>query len=306
MDIRYYLAKPLRLVSALGRRGCLNWMSDRAFIRLCYKERLGVYPNLDNPRGFNEKLQWLKLHDRNPLYIKLVDKIAVKDWVSEKIGQQYVVPLIGVWGSFGAIDFDALPDRFVLKSNHDSGGVSVCKDKNTYDKKKAKALLDRHLSHSGYLFGREWPYKDVKPLVFAEEYLESDSSKGDLPDYKVMCFAGTPRLVQVHRGRFSEHVQDFYTTAWEKLDFSQGMPQSGLLEKRPGCLDEMLALSGVLSSGFPQVRVDWYVTGGGLKFGEMTLFDGSGFDAFDPPEWDERLGSWVDLSLAYGDGGRGE
>lgn len=301
------LRNPARVYDWVTSFGLTKWACDETHLKLMWKSAFGPQTSLDldNPTTFNEKLQWLKLHDRNPLYTTLVDKYAVKVWVAERIGAQYVTETYARWERAEDIDVSGLPERFVLKTNHDCGGVAICRDRATFDLEAARRKLKGHLRRNYYWGGREWPYKNVKPCVFAEEYLEPEAS-GDLPDYKVMCFAGEPRLVQVHRGRFAKHTQDFYTVEWDRLDFSQGMPQGEHTEEKPACLGEMLGLSRELSAGFPQVRVDWYIASSELRFGEMTLFDGSGFDAFDPPEWDERLGSWVDLSLAYGNGGNDE
>ena len=256
--------------------------------------------NLDNPRTFNEKLQWLKLYDRKPLYTTIADKYRVKKWASDRIPECYIPKTYAVWKSAEEIDITSLPDTFVLKTNHDCGGVCICSDKNSFDLDEAKNKLRDHLRINYYYTSREWPYKNIKPLVFAEEYLtalDSDTSgAGDIPDCKIMCFGGKPVLAQVHRGRTGMHTQDFYELPeWNRVHISQGFPESDTTDAAPSDLGLMLEMSALLSAGFPQLRVDWFVSREGLKLGELTLFDGSGFDPFDPEEWDVKLGTLIEL-----------
>ena len=255
---------------------------------------MGYSLDLSNPKSFNEKLQWLKLHDRNPLYTTLVDKLAVKDWVTNKIGAQYVVPTLATWKDVDEIALDALPEQFVMKTNHYSGYVAICKDKNSFDFDYAKKRLGAMMRKNLYYYAREWPYKNVKPLVFAEEYLEPDET-GSTADYKVFCFSGEPKMIQLHKGRFSAHTQDT-----NHLDVRQpGYPLAESPQAAPIQLDEMLRLSRILSAGIPEVRVDWYINRGQLKLGEMTFFDASGLCPYENYEDDLRIGSWIDLSKAY-------
>ena len=265
-----------------------------------YKALIGKNINLDNPKGFNEKLNWLKLHDRNPLYNILVDKLAVKQWVADKIGAQYVSKTYGSWDSVENISLENLPDQFVLKTNHDSGGVAICRDKSTFDFDAAKRVLRKHLNSNYFWWTREWPYKDVVPLVMAEEYLEDEGLDTGLVDYKVTCFNGNPRLIEVHRGRFGEHTCNYYDQDWNPVSIDwAGIPVSPVEVERPEKLEKMLELSSVLTRGIPQVRCDWYVLGDRLVFGELTLFNGAGLDPIDEKN-DLWLGSLIDLSLAYG------
>ena len=292
--LKYFLTKPGGWFFFLQSRGLLNWMDDEAYLKRLYRYSMGCELPLDDPKTFNEKLQWLKLHDRRPLYTKLVDKYEVKAYVAEKIGAEYVVPVIaGPWDSADEIDFDALPEQFVLKCTHDSGGVVICRDKAAFDREAARAKLRKTLRRNFYWAGREWPYKDVKPRVFAERYMEDES--GELRDYKVMCFGGEPKLIQLHMGRFTHHTQDFYDTDWNLLPIYQGTPLSGSAVPRPAFLDEMLRLSRRMAEGFIQIRLDWFCVEGRLYFGEYTFFDASGCENFEPDEYNRIMGDWIRL-----------
>ena len=276
-------------------------MPDEIHLKIMYRALIGKNINLDNPKGFNEKLNWLKLHDRNPLYNILVDKLAVKQWVADKIGAQYVSETYDSWDRVESISLENLPNQFVLKTNHDSGGVAICRDKSTFDFDAAKRVLRKHLNSNYFWWTREWPYKDVAPLVMAEEYLEDEGLDTGLVDYKVTCFNGNPRLIEVHRGRFGEHTCNYYDQDWNPVSIDwAGIPVSPVEVERPEKLEKMLELSSVLTRGIPQVRCDWYVLGDRLVFGELTLFNGAGLDPIDEKN-DLWLGSLIDLSLAYGD-----
>ena len=277
----------------------LDWIPDKLYLRTKYRIYIGKKLNLQNPKTFNEKLQWLKLYDRKPEYHKMVDKYEVKHYVAEKIGSQYVIPTIGLWNKASEIDFETLPNQFVLKCTHDSGGVIICKDKNNADIDGIVKKLEKGLKTDYYLLGREWPYKGIMRRIIAEEYLE-DESNHDLKDYKVLCFNGVPKLIELHTGRFTEHqTQDFYDTDWNKLSISQSnLPEfqkSSTILPKPVNLDEMITLSRVLSKGIPHVRVDWYSIKGHLYFGELTFFDGSGLDPWDDPNDDLMMGNWIVL-----------
>ena len=296
MKIRKYIKNPFRVFSILAMRGFFNWLEDEQYVKLQFRAQVGKWPNLKNPETFNEKLQWLKLHDRKPIYTTMVDKYAVKKYVADLIGEEYIIPTLGVWDKFEDIDFDALPNQFVLKCTHDSGGLVICRDKDSLDKRKAKEKIERSLKRNYYWSGREWPYKDVKPRIIAEQYMQDDGGKEELSDYKVLCFNGEPKLVEVHRGRFGGgHTQDFYDTDWNKTLFNQpDVPMSDEVMDKPVFAEEMLMLSRKLSAGIPHVRVDWYYTNGHLYFSELTFFDSSGFDPF-MDDQDTEIGSWLVL-----------
>ena len=217
------------------------------------------------------------------------------------IQTEYLIPLLGVWDDPDEIDFDALPNQFVLKCNHNSGlGMCICKDKSKLDVQKVKEELRKGLKQDYYLAGREWPYKNVKPCIICEQYMQDDGGKEELSDYKVLCFNGEPKLVEVHRGRFGGgHTQDFYDTDWNKTVFNQpDVPMSDEVMDKPVFADEMLELSRRLSAGISHVRVDWYYTNGHLYFGELTFYDGSGFDPFADNQ-DAEIGSWLVLPEKY-------
>ena len=253
--------------------------------------------HLEDPRTFNEKLQWLKLYNRKPEYTMMVDKYKVREYIKQKIGEEYLIPLLGVWDDPDEIDFDALPNQFVLKCNHNSGlGMCICKDKSSLDIPKVKAGLRKGLKQDYYLTGREWPYKDVPRKIICEQYMQDDSGTGELADYKVLCFNGEPRLVEIHHGRFEGgHTQDFYDLEWNKTDIEQpGYPLSDKVMDKPVFGDEMYGLTKILAKDIPHVRIDWYYSEGHLYFGEMTFFDGSGFSPF-YGDADMKLGSWLQL-----------
>lgn len=294
-----YLGHPLRIYSLVSRLGFTKFIPDELQIKLMYRALIGKRIDLDNPKTFNEKLNWLKLHDRNPLYNTLVDKLAVKEWVAGKIGLEYVSSTYGSWPDPGSIAIDLLPNQFVLKTNHDSGGIAICRDKKSFDFIAAKKKLTKHLKRNYYWWTREWPYKDVRPMIMAEEYLEDEGKETGLLDYKVTCFGGVPTLIEVHRGRFGEHTCNYYDTDWKPVHINwAGIPISSTEVERPFNLEKMLELSAVLSEGIPQIRCDWYLLGERLIFGELTLFNGAGFDPMDDGS-DSWLGSLIDLSLAY-------
>lgn len=271
----------------------IHLVPDKLYISMVYYRNLHKLPNLRNPQTFTEKLQWNKLYNRNPLFTMLVDKIRVKDYITDTIGEQYVIPTLKVWSNVEDIVLDELPDKFILKCNHDSHSRVLCTDKQTFNLEEARRFLKAHLHNNAFWYGREWPYKNVKPCVFAETLLESKD--GDLKDYKVLCFNGKAKLIMVNANRFIGDLEEvIYDLDWNKTDITQGYPSSKEFEK-PSRFDEMIHLSEVLSKGINHVRVDWYNFEGKLYFGEMTFFDGSGFVAFDNPDHDLLLGSWISL-----------
>ncbi len=281
--------------AALNDHGMLNWLPDTVAIKMMYKIKMGKKLQLDNPMTFNEKLQWIKLYDRKDEYIEMVDKYAVRELIKRKIGEDYLIPLLGVWDCAEDIDFEQLPNQFVLKCTHDSGSVIFCKDKNNFDVDAAIKSLKKHLKRSGFTHGREWPYKNVPRRIIAEKYM-SDESGCELKDYKVLCFNGEPKLIELHRGRYGIHTQDFYDVNWNRTNISQvGTPNAVDKFPVPESFEQMLELSRILSKGIPHLRVDWYSIYGKLFFGELTFFDGSGFDPFDNPDDDLLLGSWIKL-----------
>ncbi len=292
---RYLFDKQYRF-SVNAQRGFYRSMPDEEFLCRMYEAKTGKKLELEHPVEFNQKLQWMKLYYRNPLLTTLVDKAEAKKYVAERIGEEYIIPTYGVWNSFDEIDFDQLPEQFVLKGTHDSKSVVVCRDKSKLDWKKAKKTIDASLSKNYYEKYREWAYKDVPPRVIAEKFMQDDSGE-ELSDYKVMCFGGEPKIIQVHHGRFSYHTQDIYDQDWNKMDIDQGatMPTSPEEMPKPAFLEEMLRLSRTLAEGFPEVRVDWYYAENHLYFGEMTFYDAAGWDDFRPDIWNKIIGDWIVL-----------
>ena len=282
----------------------IRWMSDDAYLKLVYRARIGRKLDLDNPKTFNEKLQWLKIHDRNPLYTKLVDKAEVKPWVAERIGWEHIVPTLGVWDSFDEIDFDALPDRFVLKCTHDSGGLAICRDKATFDIEAARKKIEKSLAVNYYWRTREWPYKDVKPRILAEEYLDPNESGGDLYDYKLFRFTDGRLVTLAMTDRYTDGAlsKTFFDDEWHALPIGEGDHPTKPELAKPAAFEQMKELASKLGEGMPFVRVDFYESNGGLYFGEMTFYPNSGFEQFDPNEWDVAFGSWIDLTEVAGGG----
>ena len=275
-------------------------LNDEEYIKQMFKLKMGYELDLDNPKTYNEKLQWLKLYDRNPDYIPMVDKYLSKEYVAKRIGNEYVVPLYGVWDSFDEIDFDTLPDEFVLKTTHDCGGVVVCKDKNSFDKEKAKAFLEKHLKHEYFYHCREWPYKHVKPRIIAEKFMKDSKGQTEegLTDYKFFCFSGEPKAMFIATDRAKADVEtkfDFFDMDFNHLPFTNGHPNSDKPIKKPENFELMIELSKKLSAGLPHVRVDFYESEGNIYFGELTLFHWGGFVPFEPVEWDEKFGEWIKL-----------
>lgn len=288
-----------RIFDALNYRKMLNWLPDKVFLKAAFRARFGRKLNLNNPKTFNEKLQWLKLYNRKPEYTKMVDKYLVREYVKEKIGEKYLIPLLGVWDDPEEIDFDELPMQFVLKCNHNSGiGMCICKDKNDLDISKVKEELKKGIDQNYYLTGREWPYKDVPRRVIAEKYMV-DESGYELKDYKFYCFDGKVKLVMINSDRMSSEKTkaNYFNENYQPLDFVWGYDNAEEPPKKPEKFEEMKYLAEILSEGIPTVRIDFYQTPDGIFFGEITFFDGSGFDAIEPIEWDYKIGSWIKLPM---------
>jgi hypothetical protein len=258
---------------------------------------MGKKLNLDNPITYNEKLQWLKLYDRNPGYTALVDKCEVKVKVAEIIGEEYIIPTIGVYEKFDDIDFDLLPNQFVIKCTHDSGGLVICRDKSKLDISAARNKINKFLKRKYYYQWREWPYKNVKPRIIVEQYME-DTSTRELRDYKFFCFGGVPKLIFIasDRQKAGEETKfDFFDMDFNHLPFTNGHPNAAVPPAKPAMFEKMKELAAKLSSGIPHVRVDFYEVDGRIYFGEMTFYHWSGMVPFDPEEWDYTLGSWITL-----------
>ncbi len=273
----------------------LWFLPDKFYLKLYYRLIFKRKLDLNNPITYNEKLQWLKLYDRKEEYVKLVDKYEVREYIKEKIGEEYLVPIYGVWDKFDDIDFDKLPNKFVLKCTHDSGGVVICKDKNNFDFKGAKEKIVSCLKKNYFYIGREWPYKKVKPRIIAEKYLESVD--GDIRDYKFMCFNQKVKCSFVCSGRNDEKglAVDFFDLNWNKMDLKRKYRNSDTSIEKPKNYDKMIELAEILSINIPFVRVDFYEINNRIFFGELTLYPGCGFEKFTPETWDYKFGEWLKI-----------
>ena len=280
----------------LSTIGFYNWMPDELYLKKEFKLRMGKELNLDAPQTFNEKLQWLKLHNCKPEYTIMVDKYAVKQYVADRIGDEYIIPTLGVWNHFDDINFHTLPNEFVLKCTHDSGGLVICKDKSTFDKTDAKRRIEHCLRRKYYYIHREWPYKNVPPRIIAEQYMTEEENQ-ELIDYKMMCFNSKVKATFVCTNRFNSQGMNvtFYNTEWERLPFERHYPASKVDIEKPKTYDEMVRLAEKLSEKIPFVRVDFYEIRGKVYFGELTFYPGSGFEEFSPEQWDKTLGEWLQL-----------
>ena len=275
-------------------RYTLRFIPDSLYIQLNYFGHFKKFANLKKPVTYNEKLNWLKLHDHNPDYIKMVDKYEAKLIIAKMIGEEYIIPTLGVWEHFEDIDFDLLPEQFVLKCTHDSEGVFIVTDKSKFDKKAAKEKLEKSLKQNFYYIGREWPYKDVPPRIIAEQYME-DHTDGELRDYKFFCFNGKAKAMFVATDRAKDDVKfDYFDLEFNHLDIRQKYSNAGLVRK-PVTFEKMIEFAEIISKGYPHVRVDFYEVDGHLYFGEFTLYHFSGFMPFQPSKWDMIFGEWLEL-----------
>lgn len=272
--------------------------SDKLYLTLLFRCKMGYWMDWKNPKTFNEKLQWLKLYDRNPKYSKLVDKYSVKEYVANIIGEEYIIPTLGVWDTPEEIDWNSLPNKFVLKTTHGGGGggVIICKNKSILNKSNAIAKLKSSFNGCIYKSLREWPYKNVSRKVIAESYLE-DSVTEELRDYKFFCFNGEVKFLFVATGRqkYEEPYFNFFDADYNALDFQQGHPRSTVLPSKPQCFDEMKIIASKLSKGLTQVRIDLYEVDGKIYFGEITFFHFAGVVPFNPVEWDYKFGEMIKL-----------
>lgn len=281
-----------RVVRSFCDRGCLNWLSDSIYLFIVYWAYTGRKLNLKNPKTYNEKLQWLKLYDRRPEYSIYVDKYAVRSYVADKVGEKYLIPIYGVYNGIDEINWDSLPDQFVLKCTHGSGSNIICSDKSKLDIDSVKKQLRKWMKKNWYWFGREWPYKNVKPRIICEKYLQDN-----ITDYKFMCFSGKPLLVQIHCDRYENHTLDFYNCNWEKTEIRRNTPTASNPIPKPKCFEEMLWIAEKLSEDEIHVRIDLYEVNGRVYFSEKTLYSASGFTSFAKQEYDEYLGKLIKLPI---------
>lgn len=290
-----FLNNPEIRFNYLSIMGFYNYMSDEAYIKKFYRIHTGKDLNLDSPKLFNEKIQWLKIHDKNPDYTLLVDKYSVKKYVADMIGKKYIIPTLAVWNDVNEVDFDSLPNQFVLKTTHDSGGVYICQDKTELNPEEVRRYLEKWMKRDYYRTGREYPYKNVVRRIIAEKFMVDESGK-ELKDYKVFCFNGEPRMIQVDFDRFVDHKRNLYTTKWEYIPASIKFPTNPQVQiRKPEHLDEMLLLARKLSNGIPFLRTDFYVVKDNIYFGELTFYHGSGVEKFTPSDFEEKVGEWLEL-----------
>lgn len=289
------LKEPKYAFQYLIHKGNFKNMTDEKYLKMMFRHMFDYELNLNNPQTFNEKLQWLKLYDRNPLYTQLVDKYEVRKYITETIGEEYLTPLIGVWDKFEGIDFSKLPNKFVLKCTHDSGGLVICKDKNELDIESARKKINKCLKRNYYYHSREWPYKNVKPRIICEKYMV-DESGVELKDYKIFCFSGEPKIIQVDYNRFIDHKRNLYDVQWNYIPASIKYPTDAKVKiVKPEKLNQMLKLARILSEDYPHVRVDFYSINGKIYFGEMTFYHEAGFGKFDSKEFEVKMGEWIKL-----------
>lgn len=293
------IKNPFLAIYFLDKLKVTRLLSDRIYLKIryraCFKKKL----NLSSPQTYTEKLQWIKIYDHNSKYTKMVDKYLVKEYVARLIGEQYIIPTIGVWDKVEDIPFDKLPNSFVLKCTHDSGGLVVVKDKSVLDIEQAKKKLKSSLNNNYYWVGREWPYKNVKPRIIAEKYME-DSITGELRDYKFFVFNGKAKALFIATDRQNTEVDtafDFFDMNFNHLDIRNGHPNSSRIIKKPQSFFKMKELAEKLGKGMPEARIDFYEVDGNVYFGEITLFHHSGFTPFEPERWDYIFGKWISLPM---------
>lgn len=294
-----FIKDPGAVFTSLGHRELLNWIPDKTYLKIAYFVSMGKRLNLDHPQTYNEKIQWLKLNYRKPIMTQCVDKYEVRKYVADTIGEKYLIPLVGgPWDSFDEIDFDTLPDRFVLKCTHDSGGLIICRDKSKLDRMQAKKKIEACMRHEFYWGVREWPYKDLHPRIIAEAYME-DSSTNELRDYKFFCFDGIVKALFVASERQTAGVEtkfDFFDADYQHLPFTNGHPNAAKVPEKPVCFEQMKVLAARISEGFPHVRVDFYEVNGRVYFGEITFYHWSGLMPFEPEAWDMTFGEWINIA----------
>lgn len=277
----------------------LSWLPDEPYIKLFYYATTGRKLNLKTPVTFEDKQQWLKLHDHNPKYTQLVDKYAVRQYIKETIGEEYSFPLIGHWDRFDDLDFSSLPESFVLKCNHDSGSVRIIKSKSNLTQSEIQSLkkhFDKRIKKNFFAAGREFPYKNIKPCIIAEEYMSDDKQEfSSLNDYKFYCFHGEPKIVLIVTDRATDCRYDYYDMDFAHLDLRYGKGRDDDKIQKPAFFDEMKEIASKLSQGIPFVRMDLYEVNGRVFFGEYTFFDGGGFQWLQPEKWEYEMGKWIEI-----------
>ena len=278
----------LKLIQFLG------FIPDKTYLKMVYWIKTGKHLDLKNPRTFCDKLNWLKIHDIRPEYTRLVDKVTVRKYVKKRLGKDICFPIYGTWNHYKDIDFSKLPDRFVLKCNHDSGSVKVVLNKSDINHSEFNDFFESRLRQNPYIIGREYPYKRVKPKIIAEKYMTPDGDE-DINDYKFFCFNGKPEILFVATERMSDCKFDFFDMNFNHLDIDNIHPQSGKDIPKPSKFEEMKQIAAELSKGMKFVRIDLYEIAGQVYFGEFTIFHAGGFWPLHPDKWEIKLGDLIEL-----------
>lgn len=299
LSIRDYLRHPKTMLIVVLEH-FFTWLPDKVYVKLLFRLKMGRRLHLKNPQTFSEKLQWLKLYDRKPEYTQMVDKYAVKDYVAKIIGEEYIIPTIGVWDKPEDIDWNILPEQFVLKTTYGGGssGVVICKDKNSLDRNKAIAKLNVSMKQDIYRTLKEWPYKNVPKRIIAEKYIKPSPEQNDLPDYKFFCFNGEPKYCQVISGRETKKCIDFFDHEWKHQPFHEPSyyPFADIEPAKPKYLDKMWQAAAQLAKDKAFSRIDFYEVGDDVLFGEITFFPTSGMGGFDPIIYDRIWGDLIKLT----------
>ena len=296
----YYRANPLHLLGAIIQRISFLF-PEKLYLEILFYFETGYKLNLKDPKTFNEKLQWLKLYNRNSIYTQMVDKYEVKNYVSKIIGDEFIIPTLGVWDNADDIDIDTLPNQFVLKTTHSGGGggIAICKDKSNFDFATVSRLLNQNLKKSISAKLKEWPYEGVKRRIIAEKYIVDDSASGssELKDYKFFCFNGRVEVLKIDFSRFVDHHANYYDRDMNLLDFGEICcpPDFKHHIEKPKNFEKMINIAEQLSKGLPFARIDLYNSDGQIFFGEITFFPASGLGNFTSFEWDLKLGNLIDL-----------
>lgn len=297
-----WMNNPWQIAASMSKHGWLNWLPDKAYLSIMYRAVFAEKIDWGCPRTFSEKLQWLKLNDRKDIYSQMVDKYEAKQFVSKRIGEEYIIPVVGgPWENPEEIEVEKLPDQFVLKTTHDCGGVVICKDKQCFDMEAAKETLQKHLKRNYYLHCREWPYKNVKPRIYAEKYLAAANGTSQLRDYKFFTFNGEPKLMYIASGRdyalkdAQVVYADFFDMDFNHVSLRIDHENAPECPCKPETFEQMVQCSRKLAQGTKHLRVDFYEVDGQLYSGELTFFHCGGLHRFITEEWDQRMGDWITL-----------
>ena len=270
-----------------------RFYGDHYYLNKIFPLFTGYELDIDNPKTFNEKLQWLKLYYRKPEFSAMVDKAEAKNYAASIIGEEHIIPTIAIYNTVDEIDFDSLPKQFVLKCTHNSGNLVICKDKSTIDPENTLKQLRKGLKNNYYHLGKEWVYKNIQPRIIAEKYLTDDGD--ELRDYKIFNFGGEPKIIEVDYNRFINHKRQIYTTEWQKMSVTMEYPSDNAMIEKPKQLEQMLDFARKLSKGHPFIRTDFYIVDNIVYFGELTFYHDCGFGHIKPFEFDMEMGSWIKL-----------